>query len=365
MENPANNDAPKESASYQHTNVSGGFNQHTPPYWRLMIPALMARYVSRWSNAVFNHEQKKLFGLKGSKIFDVSVGLWSMAVTGYFAVQTGNDMKNVFAEAVAYETDKKPSEIGFLDLGKSDNKAVIKARTNFMFYNTVRTIINSSFFASLLPNTRLAKFNDVDSVDLGVGLNGAYLVSEVLVRDRTFFEQTQAFIDTKINPANALGEEIKSVDLVQLFQRNAVDNDKANAFKNRMDTPEWKRGQQVFKRMAELMNQTYHHTQNREEANFALPKFLYLIGHNLIQPTRVEQTLAYIEVANRYGMSALKKLVYEVQHGTSLEAALQPYPLEAAKAEPAPQRTFSGPAPAASFVEKTAKPAESEAIFRA
>src|SRR6185312_7082074 len=61
--------------------------------------------------------------------------------------------------------------------------------------------------------------------------------------------------------------------------------------------------------------------------NFALPKFLYLIGHDLIQPANVKQTLALIEVANRYDMKAVKQVVKTLGEGASLAEALKPYPV--------------------------------------
>jgi|GEM_PF-2939529 len=312
----------QEQKKDQHTQLSGGFNQHTPPYWRLMMPALMARYIPRWVNSLRPPKP----GANGNRnaIYDIAAGTWALGVTGYFALQTGRDIKNIFTEAVAYEVDKKPADVNASDLTRSDNLSLRKARKNFLFYNTLRAAVNSSFFVSFIPGGR---WHAKDSVDLGVGLNGAYLVSEVVLRNTTFFEQLQAFVDRKINQGNALGEDITPIELTRLFERNALDNDIANAFKGNTDTAAWKKGQVIFERMAELMNFSYQPTEERAE-NFKLPKFLYLLGHNLIQPKKPEQTIAFIEVANRYGMSALKQVVKEVGEGVELSHVMQRYPVD-------------------------------------
>lgn len=309
-----------------HSSVSGGFNQHTPPYWRLMIPALMARYIPRWANSI-----RGLQDAKRNAVYDIAAGTWAMGVTAYFAMRTGQDIKNVFAESVAYELDKKPTDVTVSDLAHSDNKALRKARKNFIFYNSLRAAINSSFFASFVPG---GPWHGKDSVDLGVGLNGGYLLSEVMLRDSTFFEQVQNFIDRKVNQDNSLGEDINPIELTRLYERNALDNDRDNAFKGRTDTQMWKQSQVIFRRMADLMNHSYQPTETRKD-NFKLPKFLYLVGHNLIQPKNVEQTLAYIEVANKYGMSALKDLVREIDDGVNLQSAMQRYPLDISLAQAA------------------------------
>lgn len=306
-----------EQNEYQHTKVSGAINQHTPSYWRLALPALGVRYIGRYA-------QELIPKLKNTRFFDAIAGGWMLVVTGFFANRTAQDMKSIFAETVAYELDKKPADVTFNDIMQSENKAIATARHNFIKYTGARLGVNSLFFASFLPGP----FKNTPSVDLGMGANSAYLVAEVLGRGRTFFEQLQSFTDSKLNQKKALGDDIAPHELLQLFERNAEDNDPQNMFKGRVDTIAWKQGQVIFERMAELMNNTYQHKHENGAANFTLPKFLYLLGHNLIQPLHVEQTMAYVEVANRYGMSALKNVVKEVKNGTLLADALQTYPVK-------------------------------------
>ncbi len=311
---------------YLHTSVSAGFNQHTPPYWRLMLPTLAARYVFRWVDKIGEMEKRTFPGTnpKLTLFFEAAVGLGTLGTTAYFAYSTAQDMRNIFSEAVAYEFDKDAKDVTVNDLLNSKNTAVIKARSNLIKYTGIRALINSSFFVSFLPGI----FKKADSVDLGVGLNGAYLVTEVIGRDTTFFEQIQNLIDRKINQRHALGDNITASDLLHLFELNALDSDPSNAFKGAINTPLWKQSQVIFERMAELMNATYQNKQDTEKTNFTLPEFIYLVGNGLIQPKKVEQTLALIEVANRYDIKAVKQVVQRLNSGADLDSALQGFPLK-------------------------------------
>ena len=327
--------APDQGVDYIHTSISSGFNQHTPPYWRLALPAMLVRYSFRWLERILKLDDTralKALKINDKQFFDAAAGAVMMGTTGFFALNTWRDMKSVFKETVAYETNKDPSQITSKDIIQSNNNVVVRSRRNLVRFNAIRALVNTSFFASFLP-VRQSKsgwwdFKSSESVDLGLGLNGAYLVREVVTRDTTFFEQLQNFIDRKVNQRNSLGEDIHAIELMRLFERNALDNDPQNAFRGRTNTLIWEQSWQVFERMAELMNNTYQHTSGKEKANFTLPKFLYLIGHNLIRPDKYEQSMAYVEVANRYGMSALKKVVESVKDGTDLTDALRPYPVD-------------------------------------
>jgi hypothetical protein len=71
--------------------------------------------------------------------------------------------------------------------------------------------------------------------------------------------------------------------------------------RNSNDSLVWAKGHKVFSRITELMNQTYAYKHNSLtdsngnlviQADFALPKFIYLLGHNLIDPSDPEHTLA-------------------------------------------------------------------------
>jgi hypothetical protein len=62
----------------------------------------------------------------------------------------------------------------------------------------------------------------------------------------------------------------------------------------------------------------------------SLPKFIYLLGHDLILPRQPERTMATIEIANNYGIKAVKDMQSMLGSGATLDAVLQRYPVKAA-----------------------------------
>ena len=309
------------STSYMHEVVSGAINQHTPSYWRLALPALGARYVARYASGFFKDEKY------GAKWYDAAAGAWMLCVTALFAYRTGKDMKSIFSEAVAYEFDKNPEDVNVTDLMNSHNKTVVTARKNYTLYNAMRVAVNSAFFASFMPGKSelVDRIQNRPSVDLGMGANSAYLTMEILGRGRTFFEQVQSFVDLKLSNKNSLGEPITAIELMQLFQRNAMDNDKESVMDVKTHPEVIRNGRVIFERMAELMNDTYLIRPKGDKDNFALPKFIYMIGNDLIQPKQPKTSLLYIEIANRYGIGALKEAVREVHKGVSIDELVEKY----------------------------------------
>lgn len=306
------------SHEYAHTQVSGAINQHTPSYWRLALPALGARYVMRYFTK---------FGNTSERAFDAMAGTWMMFVTGFFALRTERDMHSLFSEVLAYEFDKKREDVNIWDFLNSKNPMVEVAKNNFVKYNGLRIAVNGLFFTSFAPGeSKLAKIlREEPSVDLGVGANNMYLVSEILGRSRTFFENLQSLVDSKLSTKNSLGEPVQAQDLMRLYQSNAADNDKENVMDAKTHPEVIKNSRKLFERMAELMNTTYLNKQYGEENNFTLPKFLYLLGFNLIQPKDIKKSMVYVEVANTYGIGVLKDVVQEVKDGTNIDQIIDKY----------------------------------------
>ncbi len=94
-----------------------------------------------------------------------------------------------------------------------------------------------------------------------------------------------------------------------------------------------------FDRMTQLMNLTYAYKhpsdidpqtgQVRRQADFALPKFIYLLGHDLIDVNKPEQTLAAIEIANQFGIPAVKEMQAMLKSGASLVQVTERFPIPA------------------------------------
>jgi hypothetical protein len=335
-------DAPDKS---MHTDIRGRFNQYTSGFWALALPAIAARYVGRYLLKIAQFDPKVPHEVKpGNRLYAVIVGTGMAGMIGLYSARTWGDMKRVFSETLAYEFDKKPEEIGIHDFMASKNAIVQRTMKNFIKYNSRRTVVASTFFAFLLGKLggQFKRFQapEADSVDLGVGATGAYLFSDVLNRKVTFFEAMQNFIDRKINHQESVGEVITDNDLMNLYAVHARENATDHLVAQTMDTIGWRKDQVIFGRMAELMNQTYRNTPTKERADFTVPKLIYLLGEGLITRENIDHSLAYIELANRHGMTAVKQVVREVKEGKSFDEALSSFPIshpkpEAKKQEPA------------------------------
>jgi len=313
--------------NFQHTEIKGRFNQYTSGYWALTLPALAARYVGRYATQLLG------LGEKSPRLYSGLAGGWMLGITSLYASRTYRDMKRVFSETLAYEFDKKPEDVGIRDFFKSQNAIVHRTLWNFLKYNTRRYAVSSTFFASFLPWKRVPVIKDIvktplaDSVDLGVGVTGGYLFLDVLNRKVTFFEALQNFIDTKINHTESIGQPVTDTDLLNLYAIHARDNDPKNPMSGRMDTLAWKEEQIIFGRMADLMNQTYGNAIKSEQANFTVPKLVYLLGNGLIKKENIEQSLMYIEIANRYGMDAVKQAAVAIKAGAKPADILDQFPV--------------------------------------
>ena len=278
--------------------------------------------------------------------YDNSLGIGSLALTTLYAMRVKSDMRSVFAETVAYEQGKKPSDITFMDLARSDNAIVSHTVHNYVMKNIGRYATDLVFFGRYLAKIpglnwmRVMPFGDA-----GVGIKGAVLLNEVVAKKNTIFEDLVQLIDKKLNPIKGIGEPITASDMIDLYQKYAMQHNPEAAFKDatirqRRDGIDWDKAKPLFSRIADLMNQTYkykHSTldhvsyEERELAatsDLALPKFLYLLGHGLIDPRRPEESLTYVELANRHGIEAVKTVCRGIEQGTAFREAIKPYGLD-------------------------------------
>lgn len=306
--------------------MKGRVNRHTSGYWALTIPALSVRYLAEAGANVIAKSRselaakfrtgwlEKLASIKDNKAAAHAldkkeatlVGLFMMGVSSIYLYRTYQDIKGAFAESIAWETGKKPENVGLRDILKSDNTLVEAARRNLFKYNARRFAVNSPFFANRMFKDHVeAK----DAILFGVAANSLYLMSDVLGRKETFFERLQAFVDQKVIHTEQIGDKINAVDLINLYELHARDKNPGYRFTARMDTQEWQDRMKIFGRMADLLNETYGNQPNREKANFTLSKMIYLMGHGMVDSLHSERSCALIEVANRNGIEAVKDVV--------------------------------------------------------
>ncbi len=336
---------PAEKKNLDHTTITSRFGQYQSGFWQLAIPMLSTRYLGRWVSNLLRFEDfsKDLGRLNFIKpliknFYGIIVGVVMAGVTGFYAKHTMNDMQRVFSEMLGWENgyDKAPANISLRDMQESKNAIINTTANNFVKYNINRLAFTSlPFFNFLIPGVLEWKngkggMSIYNSVDLGTGVTGAYLVKDWLSRKETFFEALQKFIDLKLNQQkNRVKEPVTADELVKIYEIHLRDNGMSNGQPTYFDvnSASAQNDKVLFGRMAELMNQTYGNTPDKEQANFTVPKLLYLLGMGLIKEEQPEQNLAYVEIANRYGMNAVKQMTQALAQGAKLEDVLQQFPV--------------------------------------
>lgn len=335
--------------------MKGRVNRHTSGYWALAIPALSVRYLAEATADVVNftrHSAAKYIKLPwmqklaalpetsegnkaASRMLDKVeapvVGAFMLGVSTLYMGRTYKDLKAAFSEAISWETGKKKEDIGFMDIIRSDNTLVEAARQNFFKYNARRFAVNTPFFSHLAFDKAI---KPKQAILFGVATNSVYLMSDVLTRKETFFERLQSFVDEKVLHTEKLGDQISAIDLINLYELHSRDKNPNYRFTGRMDTKEWQDRVKVFSRMADLMNETYGNQTNPEKANFTLSKMVYLMGHGMITTGGdPDRSCAYIEVANRYGIDAVKDMASKnMADGSDIKYGKEKYPVKAAEA---------------------------------
>ncbi len=333
----------------------------TSEWVRYLLLALPARYVPRGIVGMLyetEHHQGNMLGRGLAKLsawfqkasgvtsaaeargkealaYNAVMGVGSFALSASYARTVYGDIKNIFSEAVAEETGKPVSDIGWTDLNQSDNRIVQKTINNFWHRSARRFATDLLFFPA-------AAARSTGAGDLGVGLKALQAFGETWKRKTTMFEDLITFVNNKINPRNGLGQAISVGEVFDLYQHYAQEYNPGAAFNNVLERSagegaRWAQSQPIFERMTELMNLTYAYKhrsvidentgQAIRQADFALPKFIYLLGHDLIDVNQPAVTLARIEVANRYGISAVKEMQTMLGSGASLAQVAERFPI--------------------------------------
>jgi hypothetical protein len=313
----------QHEAKPQHTNISGRFDQYRSSFWAAAVAVLSVRYALK--PFARNHwETGKNFLAKHS--YAAWTGGIMYATVGFYAWRTWKDMRNIFAEALAWEFDKSPDKVTFSDFQHSKNFIIRDTMKRYIKYNLRRALVNATFFMPFILKPLAEKYNwhGEAGVDAGMAANGVYLFSDVMSRRITPFEALQSTIDRKVNHVSSASDEITANDLLNIYEHAAEGT--PHLFSLQRGTPRWEQSVKLFDRMAKLMNQTYHNEVQNEVANFTFPKLIYLIGNGLIDPDHQNRTRAYVEVANRYqGMKEVKEMQRSLREGQPVNILLQGY----------------------------------------
>lgn len=344
----------------------------TSEYVRYLLLALPSRYIPRgvfgtlFDNNIFKGNamaralakpgewlKNKYPGIRknpdhaSALVYNTAMGVGSLALTASYSWTVYKDVKSIFCEAVAEETGKDPAKITLDDLQRSDNRIVQKTMHNFWMRSGKRLLTDMLFFPAAA-----ARSNPLG--DLMVGIKAVQAFAETWKRKTTMFEDLVTFINNKINPRNGLGQAITVGEIFDLYQHYTERYNPDKMFTNVLEqgTGEgrlWADSQIIFLRLTELMNDTYAYKHSSvidqqtghaiRQADFTLPKFIYLLGHDLIDTHHPKQTLTTIEIANRYGIQAVKEMDTLLKAGYRLEDVTARYPVTLPQ-----QRTMVEPA---------------------
>jgi hypothetical protein len=265
--------------------------------------------------------------------YGLSLGISSVVLSLTYSRMVRSDIRNMFSEVVAYEKGISPDQVKFSDIAASNNHIIQRTVHNYRIKLAQRLGTDALFFAT-------TPFKSEGIIDIVLGVKGTQIFAETWKRKPTLFEDIVTLVNNKINPRNGLGQQVTVGEVFDLYQHYTEQFAPNKMFHNVLERGSgegeiWAKSEPIFQRITELMNLTYaykHPTvldasgQAIAQANFPLPKLIYLLGHGLIDPREPERTMAYIEIANRYGMEEVRALEEGLRKGVALETLLVKYP---------------------------------------
>lgn len=286
------------------------------------------------SEDYFGRVRNMIRGTWDDMVYSGMLGIGSSLLSLRYSMMVRNDIKSLFSEVVSYEKGVPPDQVTFSDISASENNIIKQTVHNYWSKLGQRLATDALFFVAI-------PFKSDAAADVMLGVKGVQMFGETWKRKATLFEDITNFVNNKINPRNGLGQPVTVGEVFDLYQHYTEQFDQSKMFTNVVErgTGEgalWANNQPIFQRIAELMNLTYSYKHPSlldaqgntiHQANFPLPKLIYLLGHNMIDTRQPELTMAYIEVANRHGMEAVKEMYQLVQSGAPLQTVIEKYPV--------------------------------------
>ncbi len=324
----------------QNLVVKGRFSRYNSPFLQLMIPVLTTRYMwlaiedinplnfLKKPNPALKPDfeafvKPNMGGYIRRNFAALGMGATTLGLIAYYSKRTAEDVKTLYAEAVAYELDKKPQDVDWNDIFvKSKNAALEVTRDAYVKRTISRFIAGSAF---LVPWHKMRDWkNDKPKYDAnanaGVGAIGAYLSLDGFRRKPSFFDTEQNMVAETINHTGENTHETistKNIQTLLMLQRRHLDKE----YKWPQFSSEDGMNQSVLStRIADLLNQTYNNASKTEEANFTIGKFNFLVGFRLLD--KFPDALAYVELANKStDMKDVKQVSALIKGGETPQAA--------------------------------------------
>jgi hypothetical protein len=324
----------------------------------MRLAARQQRHTYNTIEDTLNAELKKN---QAGHIFDAGLASIITVLTVKYGVDVYKDMHRSFAEAIAYEDKnydarKKPSEVNLGDIFHSDNKIIQETCDSYVQKNVVRAAACLAFMGRFVSKAFGDEHQWLAHVPFGglaLGGMGVLMLTEVMRKDSSIFNDVIDLIDNKLNPRRGMAANIDGSDLWDLCQKYYLNNDPKKMFQDathndQQDGGKWVSARAVCDRMAEMMNHTYKYknvniSQDDPIAQvdqeiigrleyFTLPKFIYLLGHDMIDFNHPATSLACAEIANTYSVQAAKRFWHLVMdEGVSLHDALGDYVVDLSK----------------------------------
>ena len=329
--------------------IKGRFARYLPPFLQLMLPVLSIRYL--WvafeninPRNILDKPLKKAAPVKVEKtalgktfryisrnLTALGMGATVLSILSFYSKRTYDDIRTVYAEAVGYELDKKPEEVGMRDIWKSQNAEVMTTRGDFTSRSLKRLVPILAFFVPwqvFRGNKHLgAPVKYSANHDAGIGAVGTYLSMDGFVRKQTFFEAEQEIVDNAINHVdNNISANIRTGDIQTLLMLYRKRHDASYTWPP-LDSKEAVNQSVLAGRIADLMNQTYNNTPNTDHAHFTLGKFNYLVGFNMLE--KFPESLAFVELASHSSdMKDVKAAANAIKSGQDPRAVFQAFGID-------------------------------------
>lgn len=273
--------------------------------------------------------------------YDNALAFGSLCYTSRVQKNIVKDIMSIYSEAVAYEKDKDARAITEDDITSSQNQIIQSTIQNYKSKRALRYTISVAPLLKNVPPLRALQWGEA-----AIAGWGALWAFDIWGREPTMLESFRSFVNAKLNPLYGVSEPIKSAEIIDMYQQYAYRFAPEQAFRsisindedaNRM----WAKSEKVFVRIAELMNDSYNYKHTTmldpdtdspvapggKAADFTLPKFIYLLGHGLINARRPEWSMAFVEISNSYDMKAVKEAQRAYRDGASLSDVLAKYPV--------------------------------------
>lgn len=269
--------------------------------------------------------------------YDNSLGVGSLWMTYILRNKVLHDIQSVYKESVAYELGKDASQVNDDDIFASNNEIIQATVHNYQSKLTQRLAISALPFLKNIPAIRALQFGDA-----AIGAWGIFWAYDTWGREPTMLELFSDFVNDKLSPKFGIGDPIKPSDIINLYQHYSLKFKPDWAFTNvaTSDISEdklWLQSEGIFREIATLMNESYNYKHKSsidpdtglpvQTANFQLPKFIYLLGHGLINIHKPDWSMAFVKIANEYGMDAVKEVERAFKRDMDLESILKKYPV--------------------------------------